>query len=88
MPDVLGMTQDALCPEATCELAHSETGLAEPCEHQLDLLVVSVPTQKSRNCQMKFSSLFLLFIFSLNSQRLVSAFCRVFAQSKYVNIIR
>lgn len=43
MPDVLGISQDALCPDATCELAQNETGLAEPCEHQLDLLVVSVP---------------------------------------------
>ncbi|XP_034565217.1 transcription factor TFIIIB component B'' homolog isoform X2 [Notolabrus celidotus] len=39
MPDVLGISQDALCPDASCERAHSETGTAEPCEHQLDLLV-------------------------------------------------
>lgn len=43
MPDVLGISQDALCPDATCKLAQNETGLAEPCEHQLDLLVVSAP---------------------------------------------
>lgn len=46
MPDVLDITQDALSPDATCELAHNETGLAEPLEHQLDLLVVSVPKHK------------------------------------------
>ncbi|XP_029300318.1 LOW QUALITY PROTEIN: transcription factor TFIIIB component B'' homolog [Cottoperca gobio] len=39
MPDVLGISQDALCPEASCERAQNETGTAEPCEHQLDLLV-------------------------------------------------
>lgn len=47
MPGVLGITQDALCPDATCELVHNETGLAEPSEHQLDLLVVSVPKHKN-----------------------------------------
>lgn len=41
MPDVLGISQDALCPDASCEQAQNETGIAEPCEHQLDLLVVS-----------------------------------------------
>ncbi|XP_035523717.1 transcription factor TFIIIB component B'' homolog isoform X2 [Morone saxatilis] len=39
MPDVLGISQDALCPDASCELAQNETGTAESCEHQLDLLV-------------------------------------------------
>ncbi|XP_059213865.1 transcription factor TFIIIB component B'' homolog [Centropristis striata] len=39
MPDVLGISQDALCPDGTCEQAQNETGTAEPCEHQLDLLV-------------------------------------------------
>ncbi|KAM7368719.1 hypothetical protein PAMP_013031 [Pampus punctatissimus] len=39
MPDVLGISQDALCHDASCERAQSETGTAEPCEHQLDLLV-------------------------------------------------
>ncbi|XP_074547081.1 uncharacterized protein LOC141805789 [Halichoeres trimaculatus] len=34
MPDVLGISQDALCPDASCEQAHNET-----CDHQLDLLV-------------------------------------------------
>ncbi|XP_044029871.1 transcription factor TFIIIB component B'' homolog isoform X3 [Siniperca chuatsi] len=37
MPDVLGISQDALCPDASFELAQNDT--AEPCEHQLDLLV-------------------------------------------------
>ncbi|KAI3362129.1 hypothetical protein L3Q82_012452, partial [Scortum barcoo] len=37
MPDVLGISQDALCPDASCEQAQNDT--AEPCEHQLDLLV-------------------------------------------------
>ncbi|KAM8743682.1 uncharacterized protein AB9X84_017944 isoform 2-T2 [Acanthopagrus schlegelii] len=39
MPDVLGISQDALCPDSSFELAQNETGTAEPCEHQLDLLV-------------------------------------------------
>ncbi|XP_047426210.1 transcription factor TFIIIB component B'' homolog isoform X4 [Mugil cephalus] len=38
MPDVLGMSQDALCPNSSCEEAH-EADTAVPCEHQLDLLV-------------------------------------------------
>lgn len=41
MPDVLGISQDALCPDSACEQAQHETGSAEPCEHQLDLLIVS-----------------------------------------------
>ncbi|KAG8010547.1 Transcription factor TFIIIB component B''-like protein, partial [Nibea albiflora] len=39
MPDVLGISQDAMCPDASCELAQNEAGTVEPCEHQLDLLV-------------------------------------------------
>ncbi|XP_074472931.1 uncharacterized protein LOC141756873 isoform X2 [Sebastes fasciatus] len=39
MPDVLGISQDALCPDASFDLVHNETGSAEACEHQLDLLV-------------------------------------------------
>ncbi|XP_062269278.1 transcription factor TFIIIB component B'' homolog [Platichthys flesus] len=39
MPDVLGLSQDVLCPDSSFELAHTDTGSAEPCEHQLDLLV-------------------------------------------------
>ncbi|XP_033951477.1 transcription factor TFIIIB component B'' homolog isoform X2 [Pseudochaenichthys georgianus] len=39
MPDVLGISQNALCPDDSCEWAQKETGTAEPCEHQLDLLV-------------------------------------------------
>ncbi|XP_017283039.1 transcription factor TFIIIB component B'' homolog isoform X2 [Kryptolebias marmoratus] len=39
MPDVLGISQDALCPDSSCQKAQHETGTAEPCEHQLDLLV-------------------------------------------------
>ncbi|XP_031590447.1 transcription factor TFIIIB component B'' homolog isoform X2 [Oreochromis aureus] len=39
MPDVLGISQDALCPDSACEQAQHETGSAEPCEHQLDLLI-------------------------------------------------
>ncbi|XP_071321461.1 transcription factor TFIIIB component B'' homolog isoform X2 [Trachinotus anak] len=39
MPDVLGISQDALCPDASCERVQNEAGTAEPCEHQLDLLV-------------------------------------------------
>ncbi|KAM3874160.1 uncharacterized protein ACN63O_001105 [Diretmus argenteus] len=39
VPDVLGITQDALFPDASCEQAQDETGTVESCEHQLDLLV-------------------------------------------------
>ncbi|RVE66054.1 hypothetical protein OJAV_G00122770 [Oryzias javanicus] len=39
MPDVLGISQDALCPDSTCQQAHHDTGTSDPCEHQLDLLV-------------------------------------------------
>ncbi|XP_039635737.1 mucin-5AC isoform X3 [Perca fluviatilis] len=39
MPDVLGISQDVLCRDAFCERAQNEIGTAEPCEHQLDLLV-------------------------------------------------
>ncbi|XP_042364774.1 transcription factor TFIIIB component B'' homolog [Plectropomus leopardus] len=39
MSDVLSISQDALCPDASCEQAQNETGTAEPFEHQLDLLV-------------------------------------------------
>ncbi|XP_035847244.1 transcription factor TFIIIB component B'' homolog [Sander lucioperca] len=39
MPDVLGISQDVLCPDAFSERAQHEIGTAEPCEHQLDLLV-------------------------------------------------
>uniref|UniRef100_A0A3P9M6M3 Transcription factor TFIIIB component B'' Myb domain-containing protein n=2 Tax=Oryzias latipes TaxID=8090 RepID=A0A3P9M6M3_ORYLA len=39
MPDVLGLSQDALCPDSTCQQADHDTGTPEPSEHQLDLLV-------------------------------------------------
>ncbi|XP_076020046.1 uncharacterized protein LOC143011172 isoform X2 [Genypterus blacodes] len=39
VPDVLGMSHDPLCPDAACEQVQDETGIAGPCEHQLDLLV-------------------------------------------------
>ncbi|XP_035463112.1 mucin-12 isoform X1 [Scophthalmus maximus] len=39
IPDVLGISQDAMCPDASCEWAQNETGTTEPSEHQLDLLV-------------------------------------------------
>lgn len=41
MPDVLGISQDALCHDVSWDKAQNQTGTAEPCEHQLDLLVVS-----------------------------------------------
>lgn len=41
MPDVLGISQDALCPDSSYENIQHETGTTELCEHQLDLLVVS-----------------------------------------------
>ncbi|KAK7895865.1 hypothetical protein WMY93_021190 [Mugilogobius chulae] len=37
LPDVLGMSKNTLCPDASCE--QNETDCIEPCEHQLDLLV-------------------------------------------------
>ncbi|XP_069556991.1 transcription factor TFIIIB component B'' homolog isoform X2 [Brachyistius frenatus] len=39
MPDMLDISHDALCPDSSCEQADNEAGTAEPCEHQLDLLV-------------------------------------------------
>ncbi|XP_075938415.1 uncharacterized protein LOC142938781 isoform X2 [Anarhichas minor] len=39
IPDVFGISQDALCRDASCERAQNETGTDEPCDHQLDLLV-------------------------------------------------
>ncbi|KAM4720497.1 uncharacterized protein FYW61_015879 isoform 2-T2 [Anableps anableps] len=39
MPDMLGISQDALCPESSCRQTQYETGTAEACDHQLDLLV-------------------------------------------------
>ncbi|XP_034752722.1 transcription factor TFIIIB component B'' homolog isoform X2 [Etheostoma cragini] len=39
MPDVLGISQDVLYPDAFCERAQNEIGTAETCEHQLDLLI-------------------------------------------------
>ncbi|KAM8828031.1 uncharacterized protein AB9W97_004197 isoform 2-T2 [Spinachia spinachia] len=39
IPDVLGISQDALCPEVSCERAQHEADTAEPSDHQLDLLV-------------------------------------------------
>nr|XP_043868060.1 transcription factor TFIIIB component B'' homolog isoform X3 [Solea senegalensis] len=39
IPDVLGISQDALCPGVSWEQAQNETDTPEPCEHQLDLLV-------------------------------------------------
>ena len=59
MPDVLGISQDALCPDASCERAQNETGTAEPCEHQLDLLVVSALC-------LKFTLLILLSFLKSN----------------------
>ncbi|XP_056146442.1 transcription factor TFIIIB component B'' homolog [Lampris incognitus] len=38
IPDVLGIPQDALCPDASCEQAQDESGTAS-CEHHLDLHV-------------------------------------------------
>ncbi|XP_058271050.1 transcription factor TFIIIB component B'' homolog isoform X1 [Hemibagrus wyckioides] len=38
VPDVLGISQNAVCPELSCERALSTMG-SVPCEHQLDLLV-------------------------------------------------
>ncbi|KAF5900805.1 transcription factor TFIIIB component B'' isoform X1, partial [Clarias magur] len=38
VPDVLGISQNAVCPESSCEGALTPMG-SVPCEHQLDLLV-------------------------------------------------
>ncbi|XP_026784628.3 transcription factor TFIIIB component B'' homolog isoform X2 [Pangasianodon hypophthalmus] len=38
VPDVLGISQNAVCPESSCERALAPMG-SVPCEHQLDLLV-------------------------------------------------
>lgn len=39
MPDMLGISQDALCPDSSCHQAQHETGTTEASDHQLDLLV-------------------------------------------------
>uniref|UniRef100_A0A3Q3JT77 Myb-like domain-containing protein n=1 Tax=Monopterus albus TaxID=43700 RepID=A0A3Q3JT77_MONAL len=52
MPDVLGISQDALCPDASCEQAQNETGTAEPCEHQLDLLVDVIDFLSSEHAEV------------------------------------
>ncbi|KAM4532798.1 uncharacterized protein V3H82_026525 [Fundulus diaphanus] len=39
MPEMLGISQDALCPDSSCHQAQHETDTAEACDHQLDLLV-------------------------------------------------
>ncbi|XP_027881110.1 transcription factor TFIIIB component B'' homolog isoform X1 [Xiphophorus couchianus] len=39
MPDMLGISQDALCPDSSCHQTQYETSTAETCDHQLDLLV-------------------------------------------------
>ncbi|XP_016525326.1 uncharacterized protein LOC103135864 isoform X4 [Poecilia formosa] len=39
MPDMLGISQDALCPDSSCHQTQYETSTAEACDHQLDLLV-------------------------------------------------
>ncbi|XP_067114801.1 transcription factor TFIIIB component B'' homolog [Osmerus mordax] len=39
MPDVLGIPDGALCPDASCERGEGGAGGEVPCEHQLDLLV-------------------------------------------------
>ncbi|KAA0719840.1 Transcription factor TFIIIB component B'' -like protein [Triplophysa tibetana] len=38
VPDILGTSQNAVCPEFSCEQAEMSAG-SVPCEHQLDLLV-------------------------------------------------
>ncbi|KAM3600079.1 uncharacterized protein V6R79_017057 [Siganus canaliculatus] len=52
MPDVLGISQDSLCPDASCERAQNETGIAEPCEHQLDLLVGVIDFLSSEHAEV------------------------------------
>ncbi|XP_042157991.1 transcription factor TFIIIB component B'' homolog isoform X6 [Oncorhynchus tshawytscha] len=39
MPDVLGISHDAFCPDSSCERAQGADMGTVPCEHQLDLLV-------------------------------------------------
>lgn len=43
VPDILGTSQNALCPEMSCEQAALPAGPV-PYEHQLDLLAVSLPS--------------------------------------------
>ncbi|XP_055718772.1 LOW QUALITY PROTEIN: transcription factor TFIIIB component B'' homolog [Salvelinus fontinalis] len=38
LPDILALSQDAFCPDLSCDQAQGEMGTV-PCEHQLDLLV-------------------------------------------------
>ncbi|XP_061586227.1 transcription factor TFIIIB component B'' homolog [Cololabis saira] len=52
MPDVLGISQDALCPDSSCHQAQHETGTAEPCEHQLDLLVDVIDFLSSEHAEV------------------------------------
>ncbi|KAF7217525.1 transcription factor TFIIIB component B'' homolog isoform X2 [Nothobranchius furzeri] len=52
MPDVLGISQDALCPDSSCQKAQHETGNAEPCEHQLDLLVDVIDFLSAENTEV------------------------------------
>ncbi|XP_031658545.1 transcription factor TFIIIB component B'' homolog isoform X3 [Oncorhynchus kisutch] len=39
VPDVLGISHDAFCPDSSCERAQGAEMGTVPCEHQLDLLV-------------------------------------------------
>ncbi|KAK6315594.1 hypothetical protein J4Q44_G00131180 [Coregonus suidteri] len=39
VPDVLGISHDAFCPDSSCERAQGGEMGTVPCEHQLDLLV-------------------------------------------------
>ncbi|KAK1788525.1 hypothetical protein P4O66_016943 [Electrophorus voltai] len=45
VPEVLGISHNGVCPESLCKNALSPTG-SVPCEHQLDLLVVSSPVAR------------------------------------------
>ncbi|KAF7664443.1 hypothetical protein LDENG_00177000, partial [Lucifuga dentata] len=54
VPDVLGMSQDALCSDASYEKEQEQddTGTAGPCEHQLDLLVDVIDFLSSDNLEV------------------------------------
>ncbi|XP_068609239.1 transcription factor TFIIIB component B'' homolog [Brachionichthys hirsutus] len=52
MPDVSGVSHDALCPEGSCTLAQNETGAAEPCEHRTELLVDLLDFVSSENAEV------------------------------------
>ncbi|XP_077442403.1 uncharacterized protein LOC144064073 isoform X2 [Vanacampus margaritifer] len=52
MSDVLDISQDELCPDSLCEGNKSESGVREPCVHQLDLLVDVIDLMSSEHAEV------------------------------------